>query len=125
MNQSLSILHLLAKNTPGRARCSCVSFYTPTSFQRRRFTLSVWRMNSSEVPDRLPRTGCVDLTPLRGLLALHGPDAAKFLQGLITKVFPSPTERHGMFAAFLSPQVSRANGAVADVTGTSSFRCIY
>jgi hypothetical protein len=58
-----------------------------------------------KLPPQIPSTGYVDLSPLRGLLALHGPDAAKFLQGLITKIFPSETEPDGMFTSFLSPQV--------------------
>lgn len=61
---------------------------------------------TEKLPPQIPSSGSVNLTPLRGLLALHGPDAAKFLQGLITKIFPSDTEPNGMFTAFLSPQVS-------------------
>ena len=59
---------------------------------------------SSKLPPLIPNAGSVNLTPLRGLLALHGPDAAKFLQGLITKIFPSEAEPNGMFTSFLSPQ---------------------
>jgi len=70
------------------------------------------RWNSSALsrnekwPHVIPSIGIANLTPLRGLLALHGPDAAKFLQGLITKTFPSEKEPAGMFTSFLSPQVS-------------------
>ena len=68
-----------------------------------------WNSTASTTSDKLPllipNTGSVNLTPLRGLLALHGPDAAKFLQGLITKTFPSRAEPNGMFTSFLSPQV--------------------
>src|SRR5208282_5998743 len=61
--------------------------------------------STEKLPLQIPSAGCVNLTPLRGLLALHGPDAAKFLQGLITKIFPSETEPNGIFTSFLSPQV--------------------
>ena len=60
---------------------------------------------ASNLPAHIPPSGCVNLTPLRGLLAVHGIQSAKFLQGLITKRFPSETEPTGMFTAFLSPQV--------------------
>jgi hypothetical protein len=71
------------------------------AFQQRRLNST----SNSKLPPQLPSAGSVNLTPLRGLLALHGPDAAKFLQGLITKIFPSETEPNGMFTSFLSPQV--------------------
>jgi hypothetical protein len=61
---------------------------------------------TAKLPVQIPASGAVDLTPLRGFVALHGPDAAKFLQGLITKIFPSETEPTGMFTSFLTPQVN-------------------
>jgi hypothetical protein len=68
-----------------------------------------WNSSSStnvKLPPQLPTSGAVNLSSLRGLVALHGLDATKFLQGLITKIFPSETEPNGLFTAFLSPQVS-------------------
>src|SRR5579859_6635651 len=67
-----------------------------------------WNSNSSsnvKLPAQIPTSGAVNLSSLRALVDLHGPDAAKFLQGLITKIFPSETEPNGLFTSFLSPQV--------------------
>jgi hypothetical protein len=80
--------------------------------------------STEKLPPQIPSSGCVNLTPLRGLLALHGPDAAKFLQGLITKIFPSETEPNGMFTSFLSPQVSSLKFRWL-ILGTSIVRYIY
>src|SRR5579862_620865 len=91
--------------------CSCVGSAAAGAYNLRR-PLPQRRFNSNEssrpskLPIQLPSTGAVNLTNYRGLLALHGIDAAKFLQGLITKIFPSETEHDGLFTAFLSPQVS-------------------
>jgi hypothetical protein len=78
----------------------------------RKLPLSSPRWNSTSssatsisLPSQIPASGAVDLTPLRGFLALQGSDVPKFLQGLITKIFPSETEPVGMFTSFLSPQV--------------------
>jgi len=88
-----------------------------------------WNSTASTTSDKLPllipNTGSVNLAPLRGLVALHGPDAAKFLQGLITKTFPSRAEPNGMFTSFLSPQVPPPLKITVEKLGASSFRYIY
>ena len=74
----------------------------------RQTTCLRWNSTSTtnpKLPVQIPSSGAVNLTSVRGLLAIHGPDAAKFLQGLITKIFPSETEPNGLFTSFLSPQV--------------------
>ena len=76
---------------------------------------------TGKLPAQIPSSGTVNLSPLRGLLALHGPDAAKFLQGLVTKIFPSETEPTGMFTSFLTPQV---NPRWSLISGTSAIRYI-
>jgi hypothetical protein len=76
---------------------------------------------SPKFPAQIPTEGHVELTPIRSLLALHGPDAAKFLQGLVTKIFPSQTEPKGMFTAFLSPPVAHFNAQQLTFLGTSTF----
>lgn len=92
----------------------------PISVVSREFRCSSrrWNLSTSSISEKLPpfipSAGCVNLTPLRSLLAIHGPDAAKFLQGLVTKIFPSETERDGMFTAFLSPQVLNAFQKTSD-----------
>jgi folate-binding Fe-S cluster repair protein YgfZ len=63
-------------------------------------------MAVEKLPTQIPNTGTVNLTPLRGLLGIHGPGAEKFLNGLITKIFPSESESGGVFTSFLSPQVA-------------------
>ena len=99
----INLSHTISKRiSTGPSVCKFVSHGNRESAQR--------RFNSSEstrtkLPVHLPSTGAVNLTDYRGLLALQGPDAAKFLQGLITKIFPSETEPHGLFTSFLSPQV--------------------
>ena len=87
---------LLLRNTP--SFCP----FGPAPWRRRSSTTT---SSIKKLPPQIPAAGCVNLTPLRGLLALHGPDSAKFLQGLVTKIFPSETEPNGMFTSFLSPQV--------------------
>ena len=99
----INLSHTISKRiSTGPFVCNVVSQGNRESVQR--------RFNSSEstrtkLPIQLPSTGAVNLSDYRGLLALQGPDAAKFLQGLITKIFPSETEPHGLFTSFLSPQV--------------------
>lgn len=85
---------LLLRNTPSFCQ------FNPAPWSRRSSTTS----SIKKLPPQIPSAGCVNLTPLRGLLALHGPDSAKFLQGLVTKIFPSETEPNGMFTSFLTPQ---------------------
>jgi hypothetical protein len=81
--------------------------------------------STDKLPAQIPSSGCVNLSPIRGLLALHGPDAAKFLQGLITKIFPSETEPKGMFTSFLSPQVFLLRKFIRLNSGTSTLRYIH
>lgn len=48
--------------------------------------------------------------PTRGLLQIHGKDASKFLQGLITNHMPRIENGGGGFlAAFLSPKVNNSS----------------
>jgi hypothetical protein len=61
---------------------------------------------STQGPIPLPPEGYVDLSPLRGLMGLHGPDAGVFLDGLITNKLPTESEPQGKFTSFLSPQVN-------------------
>jgi len=85
-------------------RChGCRRITSPVN-QRIRFG-STQSAQQNKLPPHIPSAGSVNLSSLRGLVALHGPDAAKFLQGLITKIFPSETEPTGMFTSFLTPQV--------------------
>jgi len=81
----------------GRRPCRVVCRHNSTASQA---------APASNLPAHIPPMGCVNLTPLRGLLAVHGIQSAKFLHRLITKKFPSQTEPTGMFTAFLSPQVN-------------------
>jgi hypothetical protein len=60
---------------------------------------------STQGPITLPPNGYVDLTPQRGLLGLHGPDAGEFLEGLITSKLPTESEPQATYTSFLSPQV--------------------
>ena len=79
---------------------------------------------STPGPISLPPEGYVDLSPLRGLLGLHGPDAAEFLDGLITNKLPSESEPQGTFTSFLSPQVNPP-WYFELISGTSPLRCLY
>lgn len=92
----------------------------------RQTTCLRWNSTSTtnlQLPAHIPGSGAVSLTSRRGLVALHGPDAAKFLQGLITKIFPSETEPTGLFTSFLSPQVLPQCRSL--ISGTSAFRYVY
>lgn len=54
-----------------------------------------------------PSGGSYIHLPTRGLLQIHGKDASKFLQGLITNHMPRIENGGGGFlAAFLSPKVN-------------------
>ena len=79
----------------------------------------------AELPHKIPNAGYVDLSSVRGLLALHGPDTARFLQGLITKIFPSESEPNGMFTSFLSPQATDPEIWFAKFAGTSALRRVH
>jgi hypothetical protein len=94
--QLLTHPSLLLRNTPSFCQ------FSPATWSRWNSTTT---SSMEKLPPQIPSDGSVNLTPLRGLLALHGPDSAKFLQGLITKIFPSEIEPNGMFTSFLSPHV--------------------
>ena len=93
---------------------------TLPSLTRTRWNSTKSASSNEPPPLMIPHTGSVNLTPLRRLLALHGPDAAKFIQGLITKTFPSEAEPNGMFTSFLSPQVATSTSVPVDLLGASA-----
>ncbi|KAL2201491.1 hypothetical protein P885DRAFT_26790 [Corynascus similis CBS 632.67] len=99
-----------ARNTTSRACCACLT-QLPLH-QRRAFSRSTTRYAAPASP---APTGLAELTS-RKLISISGPDAAKYLQGVITANLaspgyagPNPTSEHirtdvGFYAAFLTAQ---------------------
>lgn len=66
----------------------------------KRQTQRSYSSQSNSLPPPPPSSGAAKLTNRR-LISLHGPEAPKFLQGIITNNL-RPESRHGFYAAFLT-----------------------
>ncbi|KAK3985945.1 hypothetical protein QBC44DRAFT_403475 [Cladorrhinum sp. PSN332] len=92
-------------------RCRLSSQQSPVPARVRPFSSSVSRCHPDPTPSKLPCAGIAHLTS-RSLIKVAGPDAAKFLQGVVTSnLFTSPgpngtvrTDPPGFYSAFLTAQ---------------------